>query len=145
MPERTTTELDASAGQDLDAWSGDVLDDLKTAADKTGRGAVAAVLAGTIAVGAAGVTPDQVPLPEPVPIVQTVDMGGGVELPDQVIDDQDQADKQSWRKILKIILMALAALALVAGLVFGAVQGCTTCAGPLAAPVGSSQESSTQG
>ena len=72
-------ELDAEARQDH-AERPDVLDDLKAAADKTGRGAVAAVLAGTIAVGAAGVTPDQVPLPEPVPIVHVVDMGGGIDL-----------------------------------------------------------------
>ena len=136
-------ELDAEARQDH-AERPDVLDDLKAAADKTGRGAVAAVLAGTIAVGAAGVTPDQVPLPEPVPIVHVVDMGGGIDLPDEVVDDQQQADESAWRKIIKIILMALAALALVAGIVFGALQGCTSCAGPVAAPVNSSQESSSK-
>ena len=122
----------------------DGADEIKQAASKTGRTAVAAVLAGSITAGAAAVTSEQIPLPDPVPIVHTIDIGGGVELPDSVVDDSHHADKSSWRKIIKWLLMALAALALVVGVILGALQGCISCAGPLAAPVDSSVESSSQ-
>ncbi len=125
-----------------DTRDGDVLDDLKDKADKAGRAAVAAVLAGSIAAGAGALTPDQVQLPEPVPIVQVLDMGGD-QAPDTVVEDQQDEKQSPWRKILKYLLLALAALALAVGVVLGALQGCTSCSGPLAAPVSSEQQDQT--
>ena len=125
-----------------DTRDGDVLDDLKDKADKAGRAAVAAVLAGSIAAGAGALTPDQVQLPEPVPIVQVLDMGGD-QAPDTVVEDQQDEKQSPWRKILKYLLFALAALALAVGVVLGALQGCTSCSGPLAAPVSSEQQDQT--
>lgn len=112
----------------------DTLEDLKQAAGKT---AVAAVLAGAVTTGAAAIAPDQIVLPDIAPMVQTVDVGTGGDVPDSTAD-QDQHAKatksSAWKKFFQILKYALIALFIVAGVIFGVLQGCASCAGSLALP-----------
>lgn len=119
------------------------LGELTQAAGKT---AVAAALAGAVATGAAALAPEQIVLPDIPPMVQTLNVGTGGDLPDSVLDEgqQDAATKSSiWEKIFQILKYALIALFVVAGVVFGVLQGCASCAGPLAVPGQSTQEASS--
>ena len=112
-------------------------------ADGASKTAMAAVLAGTIAVGANAVTPDDINLPEPVPIVQMIDQPVA-DVPDDVVDDdQDKQRSQAWKKALKFLLYALVAMLMVGGLAVAALQGCVSCAGPAAVPVTNSSSSSS--
>lgn len=103
-------------------------------ADTAGKTAMAAVLAGTIAAGAQAVTPDQIHLPDPVPIVQVIDMGHSPDAPDDSSDEQDQTKSMAWKKALKFLLYVLVAMAFVASVAFGALQGCVGCTGSVAVP-----------
>lgn len=85
---------------------------------KAGKVAVAAVLAATLS---APVDPDAVVLPDPTPIVQTVDLGVQPDQPDSVV----HADKKStFKKILKMLGIALSILAVAGAVLFG-VAKCT--------------------
>ncbi len=87
---------------------------------KAAKVAVAATLASTLA---AGVAPDKVHLPDPVPIVHVIDQG--VDQPaDQPSDQAPDRQRAPWKKIMKWLVMALMALLATAGLLLGAVKGC---------------------
>ena len=79
-----------------------------------------------------------VQLPEPTPIVQVYTP----PIPDQppAVPDDDDADKASIKqRILKMLLYALIALAVIGSCLFGALQGgCTACSGTLGAPLSDS-------
>ena len=109
------------------------LGDVKGVADAAGKTVVAAALAGAVATGAAAVTPDQINLPEPVPIVQTVDQGA--DLPDQTVDDHADKKASAWKNIFKVLKYAILALFFAAAFFFGVLQGCAGCAGQAAAPI----------
>ncbi|MBQ9069498.1 MAG: hypothetical protein IJ131_10685 [Eggerthellaceae bacterium] len=104
----------------------------RDAAEVVGKTAVAAALAGAVAAGAAAVTPDQIHLNDPAPIVQMVDQG--VDQVDTTVDDQTAEKKSAWKRLLQILKYALLALVAVAAIVFGVLQAAASCAGPLAAP-----------
>ena len=92
---------------------------------KAGKVAVAAALTTTLA---AGVAPDKVHLPDPVPIVHVIDQG--VDQPaDQPSDQVTDQRRAPWKKIFKWLVMALAALLATLGLLAGAVKGCVGIVG----------------
>ena len=107
-----------------------------------GKVAVATMLAATLS--AAPISYDDFQLPVATPIVQVVDLHPDLA-PDNP-DTSDQTDTKSsiWEKIFKILKYALLVLAFLASFALTAVNGCTSCVGPLAAPVssGASSESS---
>ena len=104
-----------------------VLEGAKQTAEAAGKTAVAAALAGAVATGAAAVTPDQIHLPEPVPIVQTLDYGSGADLPDAPADDTQDTKAAAWKRALTILKYALIALFAIAAFVFGMLSGCASC------------------
>ena len=118
------------------------LDGMKEAADAASKTVVAAALAGAVATGAAAVTPDQIHLPEPTPIVQTVDQP--VEEPDQTVDDQAEKKAAARKNLLKILKYALLALFFAAAFLFGILKGCAACSGSIAAPLLQDSSSSSQ-
>ncbi|MBP3894525.1 MAG: hypothetical protein J6D34_10870 [Atopobiaceae bacterium] len=85
--------------------------------------AASAVLATTL-VGALNEPPrtDLMTLPEPVPIIQVYEPVEDDGIADE--DDQDDASKERWRRILRLLKYFLVALALVASILFGALSGC---------------------
>lgn len=100
-----------------------------------GKVAVAMALASTLA--GATITADQVHLPEPVPIVQTIDLGagsGGVDAPDTAADEQKSEKSSIWEKIINILKYALIVLLFVAAVFLGVTKGCSACVGPMAVP-----------
>ena len=122
--------------------SGNPLDDMKEAADAAGKTVVAAALAGAVATGAASVTPDQIHLPEPTPIVQTVDQP--VDLPDQTVDDHSEKKASAWKSIFKILKYAILALLFAALFIFGVMGGFAGCASQCAAPIMQGSSSSAE-
>lgn len=116
-------------------------DSIKGVAEAAGKTAIAAALAGAVATGAAAVTPDQINLPEPVPIVQVVDQD--VDTPDSVVDDEAEKKTSAWKKILQILKFLLIAAFVIGALVFGVLQGCASCAGTLGVPFVSSESSAS--
>lgn len=116
-------------------------DSIKGVAEAAGKTAIAAALAGAVATGAAAVTPDQINLPEPVPIVQVVDQD--VDAPDSVVDDEAEKKTSAWKKILQILKFLLIAAFIIGALVFGVLQGCASCAGTLGVPFVSSESSAS--
>ena len=119
----------------------DPLEGMKGAAGAAGKTMVAAALAGAVATGAAAVTPDDIHLTDPVPIVQTVDTTA--DLPDSTVDDQEQKKASAVKRILEILKYVLIALFVAAAFLFGVLQGCASCTGQLAAPVQSSESSNS--
>lgn len=109
-------------------------------AESLSKTAMAAVLAGSIAVGANAVTPDQINLPDPVPIVQTIELDTGGDIPDDVADDEEQTKQSNWKRAVKFLLIALATMMTAAGIAFGALQGCASCTGSIALPAATSSE-----
>ena len=101
--------------------------------EAAGKAALAAVLAGSVTAGAAAITPDQIHLPEPTPIVYVIDQPPAV--PDTVVDDEKPSKASLLERLLQFGKFILLALALVAAIVLGITQGCASCAGPLVAPV----------
>ena len=118
------------------------LDGMKDAADAASKTVVAAALAGAVATGAAAVTPDQIHLPEPTPIVQTVDLPA--EEPDQTVDDQAEKKAAARKNLLKILKYALLALFFAAAFIFAMLKGCAACSGSLATPLLQDSSSSSQ-
>lgn len=116
-----------------DAQARGVRGGVKEAADAAGKTVVAAALAGAVVTGAAAVTPDQINLPDPTPIVQTLDQP--VDLPDQTPDDHADKKSQNIKRLWQFLKFMLVALALLAGVFFGMISGCAGCAGQCAAPV----------
>ena len=107
-----------------------------------GKVAVAMALASTLA--GATITADQVHLPAPVPIVQTIDLGagsGGVDAPDTVADEQKSAQSSIWEKIVNILKYALIVLLFVAAVFLGVTKGCSACVGPAAVPPAGNDQS----
>ena len=97
---------------------------------KAGRVAVAAALATTLST--AVIDPADVPLPEPTPIVQVLDLSPAPDTPVDVVDDQTHSKKHLVLKIMALIL----ALLVIAGAVLG---GAATCSGQLLLPVPTDQ------
>ena len=132
------------AGDMLNVRGGGInpIDGMKDAADAAGKTVVAAALAGAVATGAAAVTPDQINLPEPTPIVQTVDQGQ--DQPDQTVDDQAEKKAAARKNLFKFLKYAILALFFAAAFIFGMLQGCAACSGTLAAPLLQDSSSSSQ-
>ena len=128
----------------LNVRGGDInpIDGVKDAADAAGKTVVAAALAGAVATGAAAVTPDQINLPEPTPIVQTVDQGQAQ--PDQTVDDHAEKKAAARKNLFKILKYAILALFFAAAFIFGMLQGCAACSGTIAAPLLQDSSSSSQ-
>ena len=117
-------------GQDTSRQD-ETLDKLEEIGKKTVKVAASAVVATTL-VGALAEPPntDLMSLPEPTPIVQMYQAIDDDPLPDE--DDERDESQSRWKRILKALRYLLVALALVAGILFGALKG---CAGLLAAPL----------
>ena len=117
-------------GQDTSRQD-ETLDKLEEIGKKTVKVAASAVVATTL-VGALAEPPntDLMSLPEPTPIVQMYQAIDDDPLPDE--DDEQDESQSRWKRILKALRYLLVALALVAGILFGALKG---CAGLLAAPL----------
>ena len=117
-------------GQDADRQD-DALDKLEEIGKTTVKVAASTVVATTL-VGALAEPPntDLIMLPEPTPIVQMYEAVDDDPLPDE--DDEQDESQSRWRRILKALKYLMVALALVAGIVFGALKG---CAGLLTAPL----------
>lgn len=117
-------------GQDTSRQD-ETLDKLEEIGTKTVKVAASAVVATTL-VGALAEPPntDLMSLPEPTPIVQMYQAIDDDPLPDE--DDEQDESQSRWKRILKALRYLLVALALVAGILFGALKG---CAGLLAAPL----------
>ena len=117
-------------GQDTNRQD-ETLDKLEEIGKKTVKVAASAVVATTL-VGALAEPPntDLMSLPEPTPIVQMYQAIDDDPLPDE--DDERDESQSRWKRILKALRYLLVALALVAGILFGALKG---CAGLLAAPL----------
>ena len=117
-------------GQDTSRQD-ETLDKLEEIGTKTVKVAASAVVATTL-VGALAEPPntDLMSLPEPTPIVQMYQAIDDDPLPDE--DDERDESQSRWKRILKALRYLLVALALVAGILFGALKG---CAGLLAAPL----------
>lgn len=137
---RNDTKAHTRPASKPEAKEKSIVDGAKEATDAVGKTVVAAALAGAVATGAAAVTPDQIHLPDPTPIVQTIDQG--VDQPDQVVDDQDTKKASAWKSIWQVLKFVLLALFVAAGFMLAALQGCAACAGPLAAPVQNTASSS---
>ena len=104
--------------------------DVKKAAGAAGA---AVVLAATL--GTASIDTDQVTLPEPVPIVQTFDLGSDNGSPDVVADADSQDEKRSgWELFLKLLKYLIVLVIAVVALIFGLVKGCASCAIPALVP-----------
>ena len=88
-----------------------------------GKAAVAAMLVTTLT--ATPLSPDQVPLPEPTPIVQIYQPPA--DEPPTIVDDQAPDKTALWKKVLKVLKYVLIALILAAVCLFGAVKGCASC------------------
>ncbi len=109
-------------------------------ARKLGHAALSVMLA-TSLVSALSVPPntDLVTLPQPTPIVQQYDPP--VEEEALPADDEEAPSEESlWRKLLRVLKYLLIALLVVGVIAFGALKGCASCTGPLAAPVQDEQQ-----
>ncbi len=115
---------------------------VKGVASAAGKTAVAAALVGAVTTGAAAVVPDESHLPTPVPIVQVIDQDA--DAADTVVDDQEDKKDAAWKRILQVLKYALLALFFAAMFVFGVLQGCASCVGPLAVPAQTSDSSAAQ-
>ena len=109
----------------------DALDRLEEIGKTTVKVAASTVVATTL-VGALAEPPntDLMTLPEPTPIVQIYQAIDDDPLPDE--DDEQDESRSRWCRVLKALKYLLVALALVAGILFGALKG---SAGLLAAPL----------
>ena len=95
--------------------------------DQFGKAAVkvaASTVLATTLVGALNEPPrtDLMSLPEPVPIIQLYEVVEDDGIADE--DDQEDASKERWRRILKMLKYLLVALALMASILFGVLSGC---------------------
>ena len=109
------------------------------AARKIGHATLSLMLATSLA-SALSVPPrtDLMTLPQPTPIVQQYEPPVEEALP---VDDEEAPEKESiWRKVLRILKYLLIALLVVGAIMLGALKGCVSCAGPLAAPVQDEQQ-----
>lgn len=103
---------------------------------KKAAGAAGAAVVLAASLGTAQVATDQVTLPEPVPIVQTLKIDSDVAPPDDAaaVDEQDEKRSANWLLFLKILKYALIALIAVLALIFALVKGCASCTVPFLAP-----------
>ncbi|MGI6220824.1 MAG: hypothetical protein ACOYIP_02950 [Coriobacteriales bacterium] len=110
---------------------GDKNVDVKKAAGAAGA---AAVLVATL--GSASIDTDQVRLPDPVPIVQTLDLGSGAPVADaaDAVDASDEKRSSAWEWFLKILKYLIVIIAAIVALVFGLIKGCASCAAPVPGP-----------
>ena len=99
-----------------------------------GAAGAAVVLAATL--GTAAVDTEQATLPEPVPIVQSYDLGSDTPSPDAVADADAQDEKRSsgWELFLKLLKYLIVLIIAIVALIFGLVKGCASCAVPLLGP-----------
>ena len=78
-------------------------------------------------------------LPEPTPIVQIYNPYVDDVEPEET--EEDDAESNRWRRILKLLRMLAVALLIAASLAFGLLKGCASCsAGFLLPPDDSPQE-----
>lgn len=99
-----------------------------------GAAGAAVVLAATL--GTAAVDTEQATLPEPVPIVQSYDLGSDTPSPDAVTDADAQDEKRSsgWELFLKLLKYLIVLIIAIIALIFGLIKGCASCAVPLLGP-----------
>ena len=109
-----------------------------------GAAGAAVVLAATL--GTAAVDTDQAALPEPVPIVQSYDLGSDTPSPDAVADADAQDEKRSsgWELFLKLLKYLIVLIIAIIALIFGLVKGCASCAVPLFGPADNDKKQEQQ-
>ena len=103
-------------------------------ARKIGHTALSIMLATSLA-SALSVPPntDLVTLPDPTPIIQVYEPPVEEEvLPED--DEESPSEESLLRKLLRILKYLLIALLVTGAIVFGALKGCASCAGPVVAP-----------
>ena len=96
------------------------------AAKAAGKVAAAAVLATSLtAVLSEPPRTELITLPEPTPIVQIYNPYVDDVEPEET--EEDDAESNRWRRILKLLRMLAVALLIAASLAFGLLKGCASC------------------
>ena len=118
--------MDEDREKSLEELAAELSEEAKELGKTTGKVALSAVLATSLS--AALQQPpntDLMELPEPTPIVRVLEEEKEAVPPvDEVDEDDLDARRQRFRKMLKYLLIALL---IVASLLFGALKGCTAC------------------